>query len=532
MKSFKFLIVPFLILSIHHSQAAKYKIDRIEPPFWWAGMTSPDLQLLVYGENISELVPEITYDGVTVKRVQKVESPNYLFVDLKITGEAKPGTIRINFKKDGKKGTTFNYQLLARQEGSADRQGFTNSDVLYVITPDRFVNGNPDNDNVEGMPEQANREDPNGRHGGDIQGIQNSLDYISNLGFTAIWVNPVLENNMSEVSYHGYSTTDYYKVDARYGSNLEYQKLSEVAQEKGIKLIMDMITNHCGSSHWWMSDLPNSDWINFDNKFVPTNHKKPVTQDPYGSEYDFNRFVEGWFAETMPDLNHRNPLVARYLIQNTIWWIEYGNLAGIRMDTYPYNDKDFMTAWTCDVMEEYPNFNITGEEWHTNPLIVGYWQKDNLQGYESCLPSLLDFPLQNALVNGLTAKDGDGFNQTYEMLANDHFYADPNNFVVFPDNHDMNRFFTEVGEDMDLFKLGVAYLLTIRGIPHFYYGTELLYTNAEEGNHGLIRKDFAGGWSGDEASAFTGVGLTDQQKEAMRYMKKSPYLAERRNGYP
>jgi len=520
MNLLKILLILYPFFLLNSSLAAKYKIDRIEPPNWWAGMVSPDLQLLVYGENIAELIPEINYEGVTVDRVNTGESPNYLFVDLKISSDAKPGTIKIDFRKNSKKGTSFDYQLLARKEGSAARQGFTNSDVLYVITPDRFVNGNPDNDNLDGMLELVDRKKPIGRHGGDIDGMLNSLDYISDLGFNAIWINPVLENNQAKESYHGYSITDFYKVDPRYGSNEEYLKLSELAQEKGIKLIMDMITNHCGSYHWWMKDLPSSDWINSDNKFSPTNHKKPTIQDPYVSDYDLKGFVDGWFVETMPDLNTRNPLLATYLTQNSIWWIEYANLAGIRMDTYPYNDKDFMTFWTCGVMNEYPDFNITGEEWNGNPLIVGYWQKGNSKGYESCLPSLIDFPLQESLKEGLIAKEGKGFNKTYEMLANDHFYADPENFVVFPDNHDMDRFYTQVNEDLDLFKLGIAYILTIRGIPHIYYGTELLYTNEEAGNHDQIRREYAGGWADHQVNAFTGKGLTDEQKEATAFIQK------------
>ncbi len=492
------------------------KIDHVEPPFWWTGMQNPTLQLLVHMENIAELNVQIEYPGVTIQRVIRVESPNYLFLDLLIKEEVKPGTFDIEFTRRGKAIHTYQYELKVRQKGSSNRQGFTFSDALYLITPDRFINGNPDNDNVEGLVETAERSNPWGRHGGDIKGTINALDHIAGMGFTAIWVNPVLENNQPSFSYHGYSTTDYYRVDPRFGSNEEYAQLGDIADQKGIKLIMDMITNHCGSEHWWMKDLPASDWINFDNEFVYTNHRKPTIQDLYRSEYDYLHLVDGWFVETMPDLNHRNPLLSTYLIQNTMWWIEYVGLDGIRMDTYPYNDTDFLTAWTCAVMNEYPNFNITGEEWSENPLTVGYWQQGNRAGYESCLPSMLDFPLQGALRKSLV-EDDTGFDSSYEMLANDFFYADPDNFVIFPDNHDMDRFFTQVKEDLNLFKLGMVYFATMRGIPQIYYGTELLFTNDDPGNHGQIRADYSGGWAGDATNAFTGEGLTHQQREAMDF---------------
>lgn len=503
-----------LIFSGYVAQAG---IDHLEPPFWWAGMKNPKLQILVHGNNIAELDPQIDYPGVKISQVIKVENPNYLFVDLLISN-AKPGTFTINFNRGKKTVEKYQYELRVRQEGSSDRPGFTTSDALYLITPDRFANGNPGNDNMEGLLEASNRQDPGGRHGGDIKGIVGSLDYVKGMGFTAIWVNPVLENNQPNFSYHGYSTTDYYKVDPRYGSNEDYAKLGQVAKQKDIKLIMDMITNHCGSEHWWMKDLPTSDWINFGNRFVVTNHRKPTIQDPYRSEYDYSHFVDGWFVETMPDLNHHITLLSTYLIQNTLWWVEYAGLSGIRMDTYPYNDMDFLTQWACAVMEEYPDFNITGEEWNNNPLIVSFWQRGNRAGYESCLPSMLDFPIQEALRKSLVEEvEGNAFNPSYEMLANDFIYADPDNFVIFPDNHDMDRFFTQVKEDFQLFKLGLTYVATMRGIPQIYYGTELLLTNKVPGDHGLIRADFPGGWEGDPVSGFTAKGLSENQSQAVAF---------------
>lgn len=497
---------------------------RVEPPFWWTGMKNPALQLMIHAPKIAEWHPSITYPGLRVERVARTENLNYVFIDLTLLDDVKPGKFTIEFKKDGKVMHRQPYELLPREAGSSERQGFNPADVMYLITPDRFINGDPANDNVDGMREKANRSNKGGRHGGDIAGLLKSLDYINNMGFTAIWVNPVLENDMQEYSYHGYSTTDFYKVDPRFGSNEDYRNLSRAAQAKGIKMIMDMIVNHCGSEHWWMRDLPAADWLNYQSGFVGTNHRKSVMQDPYVSPEDHRRFVDGWFVPTMPDLNQRNQFMAAYLIQNSIWWVEYAGLNGIRMDTYPYPDKDFMSDWSCALMREYPNLNIVGEEWTENPNWVAYWQrgKKNPDGYASCLPSLMDFPLQGALRKGLTERDGwnDGLLRMYETLANDFIYADPSQFVIFPDNHDMSRFFSQMGEDFNLFKMGMAYTYTMRGIPQIYYGTEILMKNPGTDDHGIIRSDFPGGWAGDKVNAMTGTGLSDQQKEAQEFMRR------------
>lgn len=500
-------------------------VQHVEPTFWWVGMKNPKLQLLVHGENISQYQAEINYPGVTLRQVIQVESPNYLFLDLIIGTETQPGSFSINFKNGKRVRFRHQYELKAREAGSSNREGIDGADAIYLITPDRFVNGDPSNDNVEGMKERADRQNPDGRHGGDIQGIMDRLDYIKDMGFNAIWLNPLLENNMPEYSYHGYSTTDYYRIDARFGSNEQYRLLAETSEAKGIGLIMDMIANHCGSEHWWMADLPTTDWINFDGRFVQTNHQKSTIQDPYVSDTDHRRFVDGWFVKTMPDLNQRNPLVANYLIQNSIWWIEYAHLTGIRQDTYPYPDMHFMTEWTCRIRDEYPNFYIVGEEWNGNPAIVAHWQqgKKNPNGYTSCLPGLMDFPLQEALRKGLTENEkdwGQGWIKTYEMLANDFQYADPFSMVVFPDNHDMDRFYTQLGEDLDLFKLGLAYTLTMRGIPQIYYGTEVLMVNRDGGGHGIIRSDFPGGWAQDNLDVVSETGLSEDQVEAKKFVKK------------
>ncbi len=496
------------------------RINRVEPPFWWAGMKNTKLQLLVHGENIAQLRPKIQYKGLSLERVIKVKNPNYLFLDLEMDASMNPGTCNIVFlDASDKVEASYNYEFMTREKGSAEREGFNNSDVLYLITPDRFVNADPGNDSMEGLKEKSNRDFKGGRHGGDIAGIEKSLDYIADLGFTAIWVNPVLENDQEEYSYHGYSTTDFYKVDPRFGTNEDYRALSKKAKGKGVKFIMDMIVNHCGSGHWWMDDLPTDDWLNFTGEYVQTNHKKSVIQDPHGAKIDRQIFVDGWFVSTMPDLNQRNDLMATYLTQNSIWWIEYADLSGIRMDTYPYPDMDYMTEWTKAVMHEYPDFNVVGEEWNGNPAIVSYWQrgKQNPNGYTSELRSLMDFPVQENLVKALNVGS---WNPVYEMLANDFLYPDPDNLVVFPDNHDMNRFYASIGEDYAKFKLGLAMILTTRGIPQIYYGTEILMSNPGDGDHGIIRSDFPGGWTGDKINAFTGDGLTSQQQEAKAFMKK------------
>lgn len=519
MKKLFLAIIIFLLFLNTFAQSGK--LERVEPMFWWAGMKSPELQLMVYGEDISKADVELSYPGVKLESVSKVQNPNYLFVNLLLDSDVQPGKFEIQFKQEESTVASYLYELKKREKNSSKREGFNSSDVIYLITPDRFVNGDPGNDWVEGMKEKPNRSDKDGRHGGDIQGIINSLDYIQKLGFTAVWLNPVLENNMTRVSYHGYSTTDFYKVDPRYGTNEEYRKLNDELDKRGMKLIMDMIFNHCGSEHWWMEDLPMDDWINNYPDIKITSHHRTVNEDPHASESDKKAMVEGWFVPSMPDLNQRNPFLAKYLIQNSIWWIEYAGLEGIRQDTWPYPDKYMMAEWTKKVLEEYPDFNIVGEEWSLNPAIVSYWQKGQTHhdGYENYLPSLMDFPLQNAVSTALNNDEawGSGLIQLYEMLANDFLYPDADNLVIFPDNHDMSRFYVQVGEDADLLKMGVAFFLTTRGIPQIYYGTEVLIRH-DGSEHGNIRADFPGGWSGDKINAFTGEGLSSAQKDMQNYV--------------
>ncbi len=500
--------------------AAKPTLKRVEPPSWWTGFKNPSLQLMIYGDRISDTNPEINYKGVELVSVTKVANQNYLFLNLLLAPDVKPGKFEIIFKQKGKIIITTPYELKAREKGSSQRIGFNSSDVMYLIMPDRFANGDPANDSKAEMPDKADRTNPDGRHGGDLKGIEDRLDYISENGYTAIWVNPVLENNMPRVSYHGYSTTDFYKVDGRFGTNDDYRQLSAEARKRGIKMVMDLIFNHCGSSHWWMRDMPMKDWINGYPDFQITNHKKSVTQDPYVAEADAKALTDGWFVPSMPDLNQRNPYVANYLIQNSIWWIEYVGLAGIRMDTYPYADKQMMSEWTCKVMTEYPDFNIVGEEWNTNPSAVSFWQKgkSNPNGYTSCLPALMDFPLQEAIVQSMTEKEG--LNRLYETLSLDYLYPKADNLVIFADNHDTERFFTAIGNDLSKFKTAMTFLMTTRGIPQVYYGGEILMTGFKRDGDGLLRKDFPGGWPGDPENGFKLQGLTTDQIDAQQFMKK------------
>jgi glycosidase len=532
MRTFSLLLL-LLATTLHAQQI------RIEPPNWWTGMQNPRVQLLLHSPNISQLHPRISYPGLHLERSIRTENPNYLFLDLLIEPQARPGTVQIDFIKDGQTtALSIPWQLQPRETGASSRKGFDASDVLYLITPDRFANGNPQNDGLPGMLEAPDRKNKGGRHGGDIEGVRQHLDYLADLGITALWLNPLLENNMQDYSYHGYATTDFYKVDPRFGSNESYRQLTAEARSKGIKMVMDMIVNHCGSLHWWMNDLPSANWLNSNFQtdpagtgngqppagYVETNHRKTVVQDPHAATADRQQFFDGWFVSTMPDLNQRNPLLATYLIQNSIWWVEYAGLNGIRMDTYPYPDPDFMSEWSCRLMEEYPSLNIVGEEWNLHPAIVSYWQKDKLNpnGYTSCLPSLMDFPGQQALADALTAPESwsTGWIRLYETIAQDFLYPHPDELVVFPDNHDMPRFFAQVGRDVALFKLGLVFFLTSRGIPQIYYGTEILMDSPSNRDDGLIRSDFPGGWPGDAVNGFTGQGLKAEQLEIQSFLKK------------
>lgn len=507
------------------------QIDRVEPPNWWVGFENTELQLLIKGENISAYAPELEYPGVTIVKVHKAKSPNYLFLDLNISQEADPGIMTLVFDTKGKKKIKYEYELKSRVKNADEFVGFNSSDVVYLITPDRFANSDPSNDVVKGLKEDwIDRKDDYARHGGDIKGISDHLSYIDDMGFTAIWPCPLLTNDMPKTSYHGYAITDLYEIDPRFGTLNDYIELSEKARERGIKLIMDQVANHCGSEHWWMKDLPFEDWINYQAGFeageptVYSNHKRTTNQDIYAAKIDAKQMTQGWFVDTMPDLNQDNPYMANYLIQNSIWWIETAQLGGIRQDTYPYPDKIFMSNWAGRIMKEYPNFSIVGEEWSYNPLLVGYWQDgaNNKDGYESNLRSSMDFPMQRSISDALKEEEkwNTGLIKIYEGLANDFYYPSPKDIMIFPDNHDMDRIHTQLDQDAVLTKMAMAYHLTLPRIPQIYYGTEILMENSDKpGDHGLIRTDFPGGWEGDQVNAFTGAGLNQEQLDSQNYLK-------------
>ncbi|PQJ78722.1 glycoside hydrolase family 13 protein [Polaribacter porphyrae] len=515
------------------------KLPIVEPPNWWIGMENNNVQLLIHHPNISEYKPEINYNGVSIKKTTPTsKSNNYLFIDLEISKTTKAGKFDIILKKENTDDFIHTYELKSREKSAKDYKGFDSSDAIYLITPDRFTNADESNDINKNLKETTiDRTDGYQRHGGDLQGIINGVDYISDLGFTTIWPTPVLTNDMPKGSYHGYAITDYYQVDPRFGTMDDYKNLADKLRQKGMKLIMDQVANHCGLEHWWMKDLPFDDWVNNQKNYednidnwtyktnIGSNHRRTTNQDTYAAKVDRKGNNEGWFVAGMPDLNQRNPFMATYIIQNSIWWIETLGLGGIRQDTYPYPDKQFMSNWAGAIMNEYPNFSIVGEEWSYNPLLVGYWQTgaNNKDGYESNLKSTMDFPMQKSIIEGINEEEtwGTGLVKIYEGLANDFHYATPKDIMVFLDNHDEGRMFTALNEDATKSKMALGYMLMLPRIPQIYYGTEILMDDtANHGDHGLIRTDFPGGWKGDKTNAFTRKGLSKDQKEMQSFVKR------------
>jgi glycosidase len=500
-------------------------IDHVDPPFWWAGMHDQRVQLMVHGPAIAEREPALAYPGVRIAQVTRVANRNYLFIDLVVDGKAAPGDVRIDFRGKGE-AVGYTYRLLARAPGSSQRQGFDTKDAIYQVMPDRFANGDPRNDSVAGLADKLDRKLGHGRHGGDIQGMIDHLDYIADMGFTQLWPTPLVENDMPAASYHGYAATDHYKIDPRYGSNEDYLRLSKEARKHGLGLIQDVVLSHIGKNHWWMKDLPTPDWINHPGKFVATSHHRTAVQDPYASQEDASNFTTGWFSPGMPDMNQTNPLVANYLIQNNIWWIEYAGLSGLRIDTFGYSDGAFLTEYTRRLMAEYPKLNMVGEEWSKLPAVVSHWQrgKVNFNGYVSSMPSMMDFPLTEAMRSALSDENKynrNRFSEVYETLSQDYSYPDPSRLVLFEANHDMARIYSVVGEDYDRYKMDIAFVMTMPRIPQFYTGDELLMTSAtKDRDDNSYRHDFPGGWAGDKVNAFTGAGLSPRAREAQAFVKK------------
>ncbi|MBD3617242.1 MAG: glycoside hydrolase family 13 protein [Gracilimonas sp.] len=525
-KLFSLTLALFLLAPVLQAQTPE-EIQVIDPPFWWTEMPVNELQLQLYGDNLGLYRASTDHPGVKITKQLAVDSPNYLFLYFDISDEAEAGEMEIVLIHHNKE-IVFNYELKTRESMKGRNNGFDPSDVIYLMMPDRFANGDPSNDTVEGMIESADRSDPRRRQGGDIQGVMDHLDYIEDLGMTAIWFTPMFENDMSVEygAYHGYAATDLYKVDRRFGSNELYKELVSKVQERNMKVIMDMIHNHIGDNHWWMDDLPTNDWV-FDYEEVgQTNYRGVTASDPYASKYDSVKLTSGWFVPEMPDLNQNNELLADYLIQNTLWWIEYSGVDGIRMDTYVYPDKDYMARWAKEVLEAYPDFNIVGESWVENVPAEAYWQYDKAgvdDGYQSHLPSLTDFQFAFAARDAFNEEFGwtTGLSQLYYVLSQDFLYSDPMGNIIFLDNHDMSRYFEHIGKDEDYFKMAYAFLMTTRGIPQVYYGTELMMEHEYRGGDDEAwRQTMPGGWPDDDRSVFTEEGRTDKENEIMEYVTK------------
>lgn len=526
MKHTLILLIVFLFSWGGGQNARAMEIKKVAPSFWWAGMKNPELQILLYGEDLALSDVSVSGEGIYLKEAVRQDNPNYLLLYLDLS-EAKAQTFQI-LLKNGKKKLQVPYELKSRMQRGEDVKGFTSEDVLYLIMPDRFANGNPENDVVDEMREKkVDRTDSFARHGGDIQGISNHLDYIADLGVTAIWLNPTQENDMESGSYHGYAITDYYQIDKRFGSNEDFCALVEKAHEKNLKVVMDMIFNHCGSENYLFRDKPSKDWFNYRSNYVQTSFKTASVMDIHASAYEKKIATDGWFTSVMPDFNQRNRHVARYLIQSSIWWIEYAGINGIRQDTHPYADFDFMSQWCKEVLDEYPYFNIVGETWLNSNVLVSYWQKDSKLAapLNSNLPTVMDFPLQ-ALMNQAfdeeTGEWGGGLYKLYDYQTQDLVYADPMNLLTFLDNHDTSRFAQtdEMAKNLKRYKQAMIFLLTTRGIPQIYYGTEILMTGDKGKGDGDLRKDFPGGWQGDTRNCFVENGRTEQENGAFEFTRQ------------
>lgn len=503
------------------------QIERVEPAFWWVGMKNPQLQLLVHGTEICNRKVEIQYPGIKILKVNRACSPNYLFVSLEIDNKiVKPGKFEILLKQPDKTDMSYSYELKNRRHDSDKREGFNSSDVVYLLMPDRFANGDSKNDNIDSQPDKADRNKLDGRHGGDIKGIVDHLDYIKELGATAIWCTPVQENNYKQATYHGYAISDYYKIDPRFGSNEEYSNLVDASHKKGLKVIMDMVSNHCGIWAWWMADLPFEDWIHQWPSYTQTNAKFSTIKDIHVSDIDKKQFLNGWFDKVMPDLNQQNEYFWTYYIQNSIWWIEYADLNGIRMDTYPYNDRDAMAKWAKTITDEYPHFNIVGETGLYSPQEIAFWQKNSINSlnYNSQLPTVMDFVLQTAMDSCFNEHGKPwqelGMNRLYNSISSDYLYPDINNLLIFAENHDTQRLNYLLKGDLAKFKMAMTFLMTTRGIPQIYYGSEIGMIGNKDKGDGDIRRDFPGGWLNDSINAFSAKGRTTVQNEYFNFLSK------------
>jgi len=515
------LLLFLILLTI----TANAQLQRTEPPSWYANMHNPELQILFYGKNIAENSVSVS-NKVVITNVQKTANPNYLFVTID-TKNLAPQDLVFSFSKNKKTAFTKTYPIRPRKANSALRKGFDASDMIYLIMSDRFANGNPNNDSTADTNEKGDRTKESGRHGGDIEGIIKNLDYIKSLGATAVWPTPLCEDNDPRGSYHGYGQSDVYKIDPRYGTNDDYLRLSSELHKRDMKLILDYVTNHWGAEHWMYKDLPSYDWIHQFPGYSQSNYRMTTQFDPNASDIDRKNCVDGWFVRSMPDLNQSNPLMLNYLIQNAIWWIEYADLDGFRVDTYSYNDKAGISKWTKAILDEYPHFNIVGEVWMHDQAHMAYWQKDSkvgaIENYNSYLPSVMDFTLHDALGSVFNEDEGawdKGMIKIYDNFTNDFLYPNPNNIMTFVENHDTNRFNQTYKADFKKYQMGMALIATARGIPQLYYGSEIGMMGDKGKGDGDIRHDFPGGWNGDANNAFTKSGRTAEQEKFYDYTSK------------
>jgi len=518
----KIYIILFVLLSAN--AWAQSKFDHVEPMFWWTGMKNPKLQLLIHGKNIAGYSARLDYPGVKLLELHKVENPNYLFLDLEIAPEAKAGKFPITFLENGKKKFDYSYELKTRDTSPSRIQGVSSKDLIYLLMPDRFANGDSKNDKVKGLAEQTlNRDSMYYRHGGDIQGVMNHFDYFKDLGVTTLWMTPEIENDMPKASYHGYAVTDHYKIDPRFGTNELYKSYVEKAHAKGLKIIKDIVHNHMGTGHWIFKDMPMKDWVNEWPVYTQSSYRDEPVMDPHAAEADKKKMLDGWFVPSMPDMNERNPYVQNYLTQNHIWWIEYAGIDGLRLDTYPYNDPAYMADWATKLKAEFPTLSIFGETLVNSVASQAYFTQGNTvnRGFDTQLPGVTDNMMKNTIYEALNGKAGwtDGVFRLYNIVSQDFLYQDATRNVIFWDNHDMSRFYSMINEDISKYKSGMALLMTMRGIPQLYYGTEILMKNYSDPD-GLVRSDFPGGWTGDKMSKFTSAGRTPQENEAFNFVSK------------
>jgi glycosidase len=510
-----------LLLLISFSLSAQ--VSKIEPPFWWEDMHDSSLMITLYGDDLAAY--EIASKSLKISNVVRLENDNYLFVYVDLAN-TKAGNYELTLHHNNKESIAIPYTINSRREGSALRQGYTSADFIYLIMPDRFANGNPANDAHPELNEKPNRKDPWGRHGGDLQGVIDRLDYIEDLGVTTIWNTPVVEDNDPKGSYHMYAASDVYQIDRRFGTNETYKKLSSEMRKRNMKLIMDYVVNHWSLEHYMIKDLPSSDWINQWENFTPSSHAKEIFTDPYAAEIDKKEMVDGWFVESMPDLNQKQPQLLKYLTQNAIWWIEYADLSGFRVDTYPYNSRDEVTAWSKAIMDEYPNFSIVAESWVMNPVHLSYWQKDSpvaaLGGFNSHVTHVKDFALYGAvhqIFNEETPSWDQKMNKIYKVLQNDFLYANPNNLMVFLENHDTTRI-NEITPNFGDYKIVTTLMATVRGTPQTYYGTEIGMRGLKENGDADLRRDFPGGWKEDTRSAFIASERTERENRYHDFTSK------------